>query len=92
MGTDYSREIFDMYFSSHKILVITLKNNEVLEGMFVSFIHGDPDSDPFIIKWHFVDTSEIDEYHKGLDVSIDGSQDIGRVIKQKDIKSVQLKE
>lgn len=92
MTTDYSKEIYDKYYNiKNRILVITLNDNTILEGALVSFIHGDSD-DPFIIKWHFIDKEELEAFHQGLDVSIEGNQDKGKIIRQKDIKNVRFKE
>ena len=94
MVTDYSRKIYDKFFNSKdKILVITLKDNTVLEGILVGYYHGDTQGgDPFVIKWHFIDKKDMETYHKGLDVSLESNQDVGRIIKQKDIKNVRFKE
>ena len=93
MEKDFSKEIYDKYYNSKdKILIITLKDNTFLEGILVSFMHGDPeDGEPFINKWHFVDKDEMDEYNKGLDVALENNQDKGRIIAQKDIKDVRFK-
>lgn len=91
MKTDYSTEIYDKYYNiKNRIVVITLKDNSVLEGMLVGFIHGDSD-EPFIIKWHFIKKEELETFNQGLDVSIVGDHDTGRMINQKDIKSVRFK-
>ena len=92
MTTDYSKEIYHKYYNiKDRILIITLKDNTILEGVLVGFIHGDPD-DSFIIKWHFVDKKDLKAFHEGLDVSIEGNQDKGRIIEQKDIKNVHFKD
>lgn len=94
METDFSREIYDNYYNvKDKIVEIILKDNRVLEGKLVSFFHGDKDTDePFVTRWYFVDKSNIDEYQKGLLVSIEGNQDLGMVIDQNDIMEVRFKE
>jgi hypothetical protein len=91
MTTDYSKEIYDKYYNiNNRILVITLKDNTVLEGILIGFIHGDSD-DPFIIKWHFVDKNELETFQQGLDLSIDGNPEKGKMIEQNDIKNVSFK-
>ena len=94
MEKDYSLEIYEKYFSSkNKIVTITLKNNTVLEGMLVSFIHGDPEEgDPYVTGWHFVDKKDMEAYQEGLDVSLEGNQDVGKIIEQKNIKEVKFEE
>ncbi len=88
MKKDFSKEIFEKYYNSkEKILQITLKDGTILEGILVSFIHGEGGIDPLIIKWHFVDKADIEKHH----LSIDG-EEIGTLINQEDIKSVNFKE
>lgn len=90
MKKDFSKEIFEKYYSAKdKLLVITLKDGRVLEGMFVSFFHGDESTDPFIIKWHFVETKDLDKHRHP--VIIDGGEEIGEVINQEDIMEVKFK-
>lgn len=93
MEKDPSREIYDNYYNiKDRTVVITLRDNTMLEGKLVSFFHGDKDADePFVVQWHFVDKNEIDEYQKGLKLSIDGNQDVGIIIKQEDIKEIRFK-
>lgn len=88
---DSSKEIYDTYFENKdKLLEVSLKNGKVLTGIFVSFVHGDEDSnEPFIIKWHFINETDI-EKHKHM-FSIDGNEDIGIMIEQKDIVQVKFK-
>jgi len=89
---DYSREIFEKYYSSDrkKILIITLKDDTILEGTFIGFFHGDENSnEPYITKWHFLDKNDIN--NQSHLISIDGSEDYGQIIKQEDIKSVTFK-
>ena len=89
---DNSKEIYNKFFENKdKLIGVTLKNGKVLRGIFVSFVHGDEDSnDPFIIKWHFINENDI-EKHKHM-FSIDGNEDLGVMIDQKDIDSVKFKE
>jgi hypothetical protein len=61
---DNSKEIFDHYFDTGKLLKITLKNESVLEGLLVGFYHGADENDPYIIKWRFIDKDKVDEYKK----------------------------
>jgi hypothetical protein len=91
METDYSREIYKKYLNSKdRILVITLRDNTILEGILVSFIHGNPEEgESFIKSWHFIDKNEIEVYR--LDISLDSNLDIGRMIEQKNIQQVSFK-
>lgn len=88
---DNSKEIYKNFSENkEKLLEVTLKNGKVLTGIFVSFVHGDEDSnEPFIIKWHFINEGDI-EKHKHM-FSIDGNEDIGIMIEQKDIVQVKFK-
>jgi len=90
---DYSKEIYDNFFNSEgRILKVALRNNKILNGIFVSIFHGDPDSgEPFIVKWHFVEEKDIPSYRQGLDVAIDSGREIGMMIDQKDIEHVSFK-
>ncbi len=90
--SDYSREVFEKYYNAKgHILEITLKDNIVLEGIFVGFVHGDESFDEsYIIRWRFLPKDEV-EKHIHL-ISIDGSEDYGRMLEQKDIKCVKFKE
>ncbi|MGZ4056893.1 MAG: hypothetical protein ACXVPU_09125 [Bacteroidia bacterium] len=87
---DYSKEIFEKYYGiKDRILEILLNDDTILEGILVSFFHGDPDSETYIVKWHFIDKNEISKYLN--EISIDGSEEFGRIIMQEDIKSVKFK-
>jgi hypothetical protein len=94
MKTDFSKEIYETYYNiPGRIILITLANNNVLEGRFVGFFHGDEDAgEPFIRKWHFISVAEIEKHSAGLDISLEMNQDFGRVIDQKDIKKVCFKD
>jgi hypothetical protein len=93
METDFSKEIYDNYYNvKDRIVEIIMKDNRILEGKLVSFFHGNKESnEPFITKWHFVDKNDIQEYQKGLVVSIEGNQEIGTIIDQKNIREVRFK-
>jgi hypothetical protein len=88
---DFSKEIYETYYDAKdKILEITLKDNTVLEGTFISFFHGDPDlGEPFVIRWHFIDTAEGLNNNNPFPMDEDGG--FGRIIKQEDIKSIKFK-
>lgn len=88
---DYSREIFEKYYNKeNRILKIILKDDTVLNGIFISFFHGEENSkEPYIIKWHFLDEKDISK--QDIQLSIDGSEEYGKIIKQEDIKSVEFK-
>jgi ribosomal protein L24 len=89
---DKSKEIFEKYYESNgKILEITLKNGEVLEGIFVSVFHGAENSnEPYINKWHFVAKSDIPKLKTFF--SFDDSEEVGKIINQSDIKDVRFKD
>ena len=83
---DYSREIYDTYYSANKPLRITLKNGKVLEGNLAGVFHGDPDSnEPFVIRWHFLGIGE--EEMEPL-----SNDEPGVFLDQKDIARVEFKE
>lgn len=85
--SDYSKEIFDKYFSADRSLKVTLKNGTVMKGRLVSFFHGDPD-EPYIIKWHFVSEEDLAKYRE---MPFTGDEaPIGTIIKQEDIENVSL--
>lgn len=89
--SDYSREILEKYFSKKdRILKVTLKDNSVIYGIFVSYFHGDENTtEPFISRWHFIEEKNIEKHHNLT--SIDSGEDYGIIIKQNDIKSVDFK-
>ena len=93
MARDFSKEIYDKYYNvKDRIVEITLKDNTILEGILVSFFHGGNETGgPFIVRWHFIDKKDMEAYHKGFDVPLDGNQDLGRIIAQKDIRNVRFK-
>jgi hypothetical protein len=82
---DYSREIYLKYFNTEgKFIKVTLKNNKVLEGIFVGFFHPD-DKSEYIFKWHFMMKEEIKEFNRA---GAEEKEELGQMILQKDIKSV----
>ena len=85
---DYSIEIYKKYYNSeNRILQILLKDGSILEGRFVGFFHGDQKTgEPFIVKWHFITKDEITRYNTSI--SIEGIPEVGRIINQKEIKSI----
>jgi hypothetical protein len=88
MKKDYSKEIYDTYFNKkERIVKVVLNDGTELEGIFVSFFHGDQEgNDTFIVKWHFIEKEDIPKYKRGI--PIDGDSEIGIIIHQKDIKVV----
>ena len=88
---DFSKEIYETYYNAKgRILEITLKDNTVLEGVFISFFHGDADlGEPYIIRWHFIDKKEIQNDH--IPFPMDEDITIGKIINQEDIKSIKFK-
>ncbi len=89
---DYSKEIYDKYYSSNgKTLKIVLKDDSVLNGIFVGFSNGDIElGEPHIISWHFVPETEIKKYRTEI-LAVETMQEYGRIIKQEDIKSITFK-
>ena len=84
-GQDYSRVIYDTYYSANKPLKISLKNGKVLEDNLIGFFHGDPNSnDPFVIRWHFIGLGE-----EELEAIGDGEP--GAFLNQEDIINVEFK-
>ncbi|HXB41637.1 MAG TPA: hypothetical protein VNZ49_13945 [Bacteroidia bacterium] len=82
---DYSQEIYLKYFNAEgKIIKVTLKNNKVLEGIFVGFFHPD-DKSEYIFKWHFMPEKEIKKFNKA---GAEEKEELGLMILQKDIKKV----
>jgi hypothetical protein len=88
---DFSKEIYETYYAAKdKLLEITLRDHTVLEGIFISFFHGDPDlGDPFIVRWHFIDKNEIQTNNNLF--PMDEGDGFGRIIKQQEIKSIKFK-
>ena len=91
-NSDYSREIFDKYYGiKGQVLLITLRDGTLLEGTLSGFFHGDKSIDePYIIKWHFIDAKDL--LKNDVQSSIDGTEEIGTIIWQADIKSVKFRE
>lgn len=56
MNTDFSKLLYDKYFSlKNRNIVILLKNGRLIKGVIFGFYRGDEDSDePYIIKWHII--------------------------------------
>lgn len=83
-GHDYSKTIYDTFYSNDKPLKITLKNGTVLVGKLIGFFHGDPDNrEPFVIRWHYVGTNE--ESLKPIGEGIQGA-----ILEQDDIEKVEF--
>jgi len=79
---DYSRVIFDTFYSANKPVRINLKNGKVMTGKFVGFIHGVPDShDPFVIKWHVMglDEEQLEPFGEGESGVFLNQEDIVKV-------------
>lgn len=88
---DYSNEIYEKYYNSkNKVLEITLKNNTILEGIFVGAFHGDPEQgETYVIKWNFVPSGDITEYNSlGFYAR---KNDFEKIIFQEEIEFVQFK-
>lgn len=87
MKTDFSRLLYDKYFSiTNRNIEVKMKNGVIIQGIIVGFIKGDEYScDPYITKWHIVDTS--DERSRGIDIFGFPS---GTYIKHNDIVQVKF--
>jgi len=86
MEKDFSKEIFDTWFGSSKVVRITLKNQEKLDGVLVGFYHGDV-GESYIEKWDFVPE---DKYSK-KDMDFEVPESDKTVIYQKDIEHIEFK-
>jgi len=89
MNEDLSKEIFDKYYDSGKILRITLTDHNVLEGLLVGFYHGESDNDPYIIRWRFVHESQAKAYKKAIAANQNDNE--AEIINQNDIQRVAFK-
>jgi hypothetical protein len=86
MNEDFSKEIYEIYYNSDKLLKITLQNGEIIVGRLVGYFHGDPD-ESYIVQWHLLEEDKANETVNFLNVN---ESDI-LIIKQSDIKSVDFK-
>jgi hypothetical protein len=81
---DYSKTIYDTFYSTDKPLKITLKNGAILIGALIGFFHGDPNNrEPFVIRWHYVGSGE--ESLKPIGEGIKGA-----ILEQEDIAKVEF--
>jgi hypothetical protein len=87
--TDLSKEIFDKYFGvASSLVVITLHDKTELTGKLTGFFRGDEEfNEPYIIMWRFVNENELKE----IDFLPYPNQEVGCLIRQKDIATVRLK-
>lgn len=87
--SDFSKEIYESYFGiKREMLVLTLKNKTVLKGKLSGFFRGEEKfGEPYIIMWRFVTEDELNE----LDFLPYPNQEIGFLIKQKDIEAIRFK-
>jgi hypothetical protein len=87
METDYSKVLYETYFSSNNRLIeVTLKNGRKITGEFISFFFGEEDNNQtFIKRWQIVE----EKYKVAFCIDAFGSP-IGELINQKDIKSVKF--
>ena len=86
---DFSREIFDKYFETGRILRITLKDKSILLGILMGVFHGDNKNDPYIVKWHFIHEGQIKEYERSIAMNETGPDML--IILQGDIEKVEFK-
>lgn len=87
METDFSKILYEKYFNHrNRLIEVTLKEGRKIKGVFISFFHGDLDSnEPYIIKWHIVD----EPYKMTLGIDAFGFR-IGELINQKDIMCIKF--
>lgn len=87
MGTDYSKILYDKYFSSNNRLIeVRMKSGRKITGVFISFFVGETSSnEPYIRRWNIVE-----EKHK-MTLGIDAfGFRLGEIINTKDIESVKF--
>ncbi len=86
MSNDFSKDIFNIWFGTGKVLRIHLKDHGVVEGVLVGFYHED-DSDTYISEWELVGE---EDYNKKP-----GSTEIADALKfrirQEDILTIDFK-
>ncbi len=89
---DFSKEIFDKYENaSGSMAEILLKDGTLHKGFLVGYYHGDEEAgEPFILKWHFIDKSEIQLHDLSFSYDPDNPE-LGIIINQDDIQSVNFK-
>ena len=86
---DTSKEIFDTYYDSGRILKITLMDNNVLEGLLVGFYHGEKGKEPYITRWRFIHENQAKAYKKAIAANQNDNE--AEIINQEDILSVAFK-
>ncbi|MEO5642414.1 MAG: hypothetical protein ABIQ40_16685 [Bacteroidia bacterium] len=86
---DFSKEIYERYFGrSSGIVMVTLRDKTELAGKFTGFFRGENEFDePYIVMWRFVDEKEFVE----IDFLPYPNQEVGCIIKQKNILAVRFK-
>jgi hypothetical protein len=86
---DLSKEIFDKYFGiACPLLVITLQDKTEMTGKLTGFFRGEEEfNEPYIVMWRFVNENELKE----IDFLPYPNQEVGCLIRQKDIATVRLK-
>ncbi len=89
MKEDYSKEIFDKYYDSGKILRITLTDHNMLDGLLVGFYHSENENGPYITKWRFVHENQAKAYKKAIAANQDDNE--AEIINQSDILNVDFK-
>jgi hypothetical protein len=89
MDNDYSKEIFDKYYDSGKILKITLMDSNILEGLLVGFYHGEKEKEPYITRWRFIHENQATAYKKAVAANENNNE--AEIINQEDIRNVEFK-
>lgn len=85
MKTDYSKQIYDIYFGlENRMIKLVLKNGSIIKGIICGFFKGDTDLDePYVIKWHIVKEQNYKRFGSNFLGCI-----TGEIIKQEDIHEV----
>lgn len=85
MEIDFSKIFYDLYFSrSNRLIEVTTKSGRKIQGVFISFFHGDRTcNEPFIRKWYIVE----EKYKMSTGLDAFGFR-LGELIRQEDISSI----
>ena len=85
MKTDYSKQIYDTYYSlTDRVIELILKDGRCIRGIICGFFKGDPESgESYITKWHIVGSEKKDRFRSNFLGCI-----TGEIIKQEDIQEI----
>ena len=91
MKKDNSEFIFETYYRPDgKLLKVYLRDGTELEGRFIGYFHGDAESkEPFIIKWHFLQTDNPDIFQAVSEMGQTNNREV--IIMNEDIIKVEFK-